>query len=398
MKILYIAPDLPYPLANGGKIRTFSLLRNVAKQHEVTLIAYDKQPETASRIEIFEEFCRRVISIPLTKEQSPEKKRQIQMMSLLSKKPYQYYSSFSTSMQQAIDETTSRESFDLIHVEFAQLGYHSLPQHLPRLLDQHNVEYDLLYRIYINESLSLRKLYCYLEWKKFKRDELRICSNFSLCAVTSERDKRVLQSDLPTTPFCVIPNGVDSNYFQQNGAEIAEDNTLLFTGTIDYYPNTDGLKYFLDAILPLIQVEVPDVKFIIAGKNPPPAIRQYADLRGVTITGFVQDMRTYYHKAIVVVVPLRMGGGTRLKILEAMAMKKAVVSTSIGAEGLEVQPGKEIVTADDPKHFARATVDLLRNADRRRKLAEAGHKVATTKYDWKSISDRLLNIYDRLTA
>ncbi|MEM7130724.1 MAG: glycosyltransferase [Chloroflexota bacterium] len=396
MKILYIAPDLPYPLANGGKIRTFSLLRNVAREHEVTFIAYDKQPDDPTRIGIFQEFCKSATAIPLQKQQTRDEKRKVQMKSILSSKPYQYYASHSSCMQKEIDKALAQEQFDLIHVEFSQLGYHKFPDGIPTFLDQHNVEYDLLHRIYLNEALSLRKLYCYLEWKKFKRDELHICQKFSHCAVTSERDKRLLQEDLPQLPCHVIPNGVDSTYFRVDDVEDAEPNTILFTGTIDYYPNTDGLKYFLESIFPLIQQQIPDIHFIIAGRNPPPAIQQYENQPGITITGFVDDMRTYYRKAQVVVVPLRMGGGTRLKILEAMSMQKPIVSTTVGAEGIDVQSGQNIVLADEPNEFAQAAVELLHNAEKRAGLASAGNQLATTRYDWRAITERLMNAYDTL--
>lgn len=396
MKILFITPDLPYPLHNGGKIRTYSLLHNLAKKHDVTLISYDKNPSDTTRSSVFEEFCTKVIVVPLEKRQTIDEKRKVQLLSILSTKPYQYFSSYSPRMQQVIDEALESEKFDLVHVETAHIGYHSFPSDIPRVLDQQNVEYDLLHRTYENEQLSIRKLYTYLEWKKFQRDELRICSQFSLCTVPSERDKEVFQQDIPSTPFDVIPNGVDSHFFQADNSVVAEENTILFTGTIDYYPNTDGLKFFIEEVFPLIRAEIPDIHFVIAGRNPPPIIQQYESDDNITITGFVDDMRTYYNKAQVVVVPLRIGGGTRLKILEAMAMNKPIVSTTIGAEGIAVDAGENISLADEPADFANATIRLLKDETERRRLAENGKRLATDIYDWQAISERLAESYEEV--
>lgn len=398
MDILFVTPDLPYPLHNGGKIRTYSLLHNLAKHHNVTLVSYDKHPHDTTRKPVFDEFCKDVIIVPLEKRQTIDEKRKVQLLSILSTKPYQYYSSYSPRMQAAIDDVISKNDFDLVHVETAHIGYHSFPRSIPRVLDEQNVEYDLLQRTYENEKVSIRKLYTYLEWKKFQRDELRICSKFSLCTVPSERDKVVFQQDIPNTPFEVIPNGVDSQYFQSDDSAMPEENTLLFTGTIDYYPNTDGLKFFIEDVFPLIRAEIPDIHFIIAGRNPPPVIQQYESDPNITITGFVDDMRTYYDKSQVVVVPLRIGGGTRLKILEAMSMNKPVVSTAIGAEGIAVSDGEDIILADEPSEFAKQTIKLLCDANERKRLAANGNHLATTVYDWQAIANKLAQSYEDLVV
>lgn len=396
MKILFVTPDIPYPLFNGGKIRTYFLLQHLAKKHDVTLISYDKDPANSTRVDVFKEFCREVIVVPLSKRQTSQEKRKTQFLSMFSAKPYQYYASYSLEMQQAIDQALANQPFDLIHVETAHMGYHHFPSQIPRALDQQNVEYDLLQRIYETEKLSIRKLYTYLEWKKFRRDELNICKQFSLCSVPSQRDKEVFQKSIPATPFEVVPNGVDSSFFQSNGSSEPEESTILFTGSIDYYPNTDGLKFFIESVLPLIRKEVPNIHFIIAGRNPPPVIQQYETDPAITITGFVDDMRTYYNKAQVVVVPLRTGGGTRLKILEAMAMKKPIVSTSVGAEGIAVSPGEDILLADEPSTFAESTVRLLKDPQKRQALANDGHRLATEVYDWQAIAAKLTASYEDL--
>jgi glycosyltransferase involved in cell wall biosynthesis len=300
-------------------------------------------------------------------------------------------------MQATIDRCLRERTYDIIQVEFSQMAYYRFPSHANCVLDQHNVEYEILYRTYRAATDWGRRLYSFVEWKKFKRDEINNCRKFPVCLTTSERDKQVLAADLPLTDFKVIPNGVDCTYFSSNGHETEpQQPALIFTGTINYHPNTDGLKYFLEDVFPLIRQQVPDVKFYIVGRQPPPEIQRYDQSPNIIVTGGVDDTRPYFEKATVVVVPLRIGGGTRLKLLEAMAMGKPVVSTSIGAEGTAVTPGQNIMLADEPGSFAQATVALLKKAALRKHLAVEGRKLVEEKYDWRAITQKLEQTYESL--
>ncbi|MGI9598143.1 MAG: glycosyltransferase, partial [Acidimicrobiales bacterium] len=291
MKILFLTPDLPYPLVNGGKIRTYNLIEHLAADHDVVLLSLDRLPGQTGRVEALEAICRRVITVPLAGNQTRERKRLVQLWSVFTSRPYHYYWAYSDEMQQAIDEVCAENDFDLIQVEFAQMGYYSLPAGVPVVLDEHNVEYDLLRRIYDNERSPARKILAYLDWKKFERHELALCDRVDLCITTSPRDRELLTGQLPDLAVDVVPNGVDTSYFAPGNAVDEEPATLLFTGTIDYYPNTDGLHYFFEQILPSVRAAVPDVRLIVAGRNPPLSIRAYETEPGVTITGGVDDIR-----------------------------------------------------------------------------------------------------------
>jgi sugar transferase (PEP-CTERM/EpsH1 system associated) len=396
MKILFITPELPYPPDSGGRIRIFSLIRNLADRHLVSLISFDREPEDAIRSQELKKICKDVIAVPLSTPQLPHNKRKYQLLSLFGKVPFQYVSYFSKEMQVAIDNYLREHVVDIISVEFAQMGYYRLPGHIARTLDQHNVEYEILYRSYINEPLSIRKLYNFIEWRKFRRNEVAICRDFSMCLTTSERDKEILRKDLPLTRFRVIPNGVDSLFFNNDGSSFPDQNVVLFTGNIGYYPNTDATKFFVEEVLPLLRRQIPGVKFVVVGKEPPPEIRRYEADPGVMVTGYVDDTRDYFKKATVVVAPLRVGGGTRLKILEAMAMRKPVVATSVGAEGLDVAHGENILIADQPSQFAHAVSTLLRDEALRSKLAAAGRRLIEQRYDWKRITEQLETTYESL--
>ena len=205
-----------------------------------------------------------------------------------------------------------------------------------------------------------------------------------------------MAAEVPTSQFLVVPNGVDCAHFDALGTRAdPPQDTLLFTGSLAYYPNVDGLHFFMREVFPQICAAVPTVRFLIAGREPPPAITAYAAHPNVEVVADVPDMRDYYAKATVVVVPLRVGGGTRLKILEAMAMAKPVVSTAVGAEGIDVTPGIDIALADDPVEFAGAVVSLL-GGQGRSELAAAGRRLVEQSYDWESIGATLESVYERV--
>lgn len=394
MRILFVNRELPYPADTGGRIRAHALLRQLARRHTVSLIAFgDGDPEAVAALR---QFCADVVTVPLAERQRRENKRKYQLLSLFSPRPYQYVAHYSPRMQAAIDAYLAANRVDLVHVEFAQMGYYRLPPTVPAVLDEHNVEYEILQRTYAATPPSPRKLYAYSEYRKFRRDELSICARFDACLTTSERDKAVLARAVSRTPFHVIPNGVDTAAYRPLAQPDAAEKALLFTGTIDYYPNIDGLHFFMDQVFPLVRARVPEARFYIVGKDPPPQISRYAAAPGVTVTGYVQDVRPYYEKAAVVVVPLRVGGGTRLKIVEALALGKPVVSTTIGAEGIEVTDGENVLLADDAEAMARSIVRLLEDRSLRERLGRAGRRLAEERYDWNVIGDRLDRVYREL--
>jgi polysaccharide biosynthesis protein PslH len=374
MRILFVNRELPYPPDEGGRIRAYSLLRNLAARHEMDLIAFADEDAESKSIPHLKAFCRSITTVRPEPRQLRENKRKYQLSSLFSPRPYHYYTHYSPRMQAAIDNHLGQTSTDLIHVEFAHMGYYRLPNDIPRVLDQHNVEYEIIQRTARQEKLSVRKIYATLEWRKFKRDEIAICRRFDACLTTSERDKRVLGQHLPGQRMLVVPNGVDSDFYQPGVVDAAEDNAIIFVGTIDYFPNIDGLHYFVEEILPLVQARLPDVKLYIVGKDPPPEILRFAQQTGIVITGYVPDTREYYRRAKAVIVPLRIGGGTRLKLVEAMAMGKPVVSTTVGAEGIEITDGLNGLLRDQPQSFAQALITILTDGSVGEQLGRARKK------------------------
>jgi glycosyltransferase involved in cell wall biosynthesis len=264
------------------------------------------------------------------------------------------------------------------------------------IIDQHNVEHELLARTYQHEQGWLRKWYNWHESRLLKTIEVERCRSATLVLTTSERDQRALQCLLHRHDIAVVPNGVDVERFSSIQTQTEVAGRIVFTGAMNYYPNVDAVLFFARHCWPLIQALTPSATWFIVGRHPPPEVRQLARLSSVTVTGEVPDVRPYLAEAEVVIAPLRIGSGTRLKILEALAMRKAVVSTSIGCEGLLVEPGKHLLVADFPHTFAQAVVTLLPNRARRVALGNAGRALVETTYNWQECGKRLLHILDEM--
>lgn len=352
------------------------------------------EEEQRAGIEVIESKGIKIQTIPLARSQKFENKRFYQLLSLFSSKTYQYQHYYSTEMQSAISAQLDSNQFDLMVVEFSQMGYYDITADIPSYVDQHNVEYEIMQRTYETEQSPLRKLLARSEWKKYERDEIENCEKFTACLTTSARDAEILQQKSPNMQCHVVPNGVDSDFFTPDNRPI-DENVILFTGTISYYPNTEGILWFYKNIWPLIKQKKPDAVFCIAGKSPPPEIESLSQADDkIVVTGAVDDMRDYYAKASVVIVPLRVGGGTRLKILEGMSMKKAIVSTTLGAEGIDYTEGKDILLRDTPQDFADAVVNTMNDPELREKLERGGRMLVEAQYDWKAVASKLCEVFE----
>ena len=250
------------------------------------------------------------------------------------------------------------------------------------VLDEHNIEYDIVRRTAGAEASALRRAYSAIEWRKVRREERHAWSHLDGCTLTSVRDQHMLLADEPTARTAVVPNGVDLDFFRPAPASLPrETQTLLFFGAIDYYPNTDAVLFFLNDVLAQLVARYPHLRVCIVGRKPPESILSQQSL-GVEVTGVVDDIRPWLDRADVVIVPLRIGGGTRLKILEAMAMGKAMVSTSLGAEGLDVVPERDLLFADDAAAFAAQIGRLLDDPALGRRIGAAARRVVEARYGW----------------
>ncbi|MCL4552578.1 MAG: glycosyltransferase, partial [Candidatus Marsarchaeota archaeon] len=263
MRILIISPYLPYPPIFGSAARIYHLMRHLCRHHDISFVCLGEVGEySEERVEAIKELCERVTLVPMrgiSWSLKRQGKRLRQLRASLSRRPYQYFTFYAASMQLEIERHLAEEDYDVVQVEFPQMAYYRFPPQAKLVLSMHNIEHEIFYRTFVAEKSLLRKFYNYLEWLKFRYDEIRLCAKFETIVTTSQREVDTLSRSLPNRLLTVVPNGVDTEFFQTTGFE-PEPNTLIFTGTIQYYPNTDAVTYFVQEILPHIRQEVPDVK------------------------------------------------------------------------------------------------------------------------------------------
>jgi glycosyltransferase involved in cell wall biosynthesis len=279
-----------------------------------------------------------------------------------------------------------KEGVDLCVADFL-VAMPNLPNRPPTpvILFEHNVEYMIWKRLHEIEKRPWRRALLALEWRKMRRYEARACTRADLTVAVSEADRILLAANAPGADIRACGTGVDTAYFQPNGA-VETPASLVFTGSMDWYPNEDAILHFVATILPELRRKVPSLSLAVVGRDPSDRLRAACAAAGVRVTGTVADVRPYVAEAAVYVVPLRIGGGTRLKIFEALAMAKAVVATRVGAEGLPIVSGQHFLQADSPADFAQAVVALLEDSDRRHALGMAGRRLVEERYSWTHVT------------
>ena len=400
MKLLFLSPYLPDPPRSGAPRRVHGLLTALARRHDVSLLAFTAPGEgTGAAIQATKEYCTEVVTVQNDRVDRAlaldrKRKRGIQLRSLFGTRSYERLIYHHSAFQRTLDSLLSRGDFEVITAETVLMAGYNLPRGARLVLDEHNVEYDILWRTTVAERPSVRKLYNWANYLKLRREERAAWRQFDGVTLTSARDEQLVRGAVPGTRTAVIPNAVDTAFFRPSLAP-PEPGTILFFGAINYYPNTDGLLYFLDEVFPHVKRRHPGARLLIVGQLPPPAIvARAAD--DVIVTGVVDDVRPYLERAAVVIAPLRIGGGTRLKIVEAMAMGKPVVATSLGAEGLEVNDEEDILLADTAADFAGQIARVLGDAALARRLGEAARHRAEACYNWQAAVDRLEHFYREL--
>jgi len=393
MKILQISPYCPYPPSFGGALRIYNLLKQMLRHNEVTLV-FPGWEEDAENLRTH--FKGRLRVIRVDRNLARVFRRTSQIVSLFTSKSFTYRLGRIRELQSALDREFDANDYNLVQTEFPHMATYRLPSGVVRILDSHNIEYDNFRRIWEKTSAVMRRVHYYDEYRKIYREELDAFRRQDIVMFTSERDRAIVANEIPDTRQVIIPNGVDSEYYHPSGGE-REKFSIVFTGVMKYVPNHDGVVFFLDNVFPLIERKIPGVKFYVVGNAPPDHIvnRQRDN---VIVTGFVPDVRPYMDRSTVSVIPLRMGSGTRLKLVEAFSMRLPVVSTSIGAEGIDVVDGESVLLADEPEAFADAVVRLLRDAELRARLVRNGYQVMSEKYEWKVIGDRLERVYESVDA
>ncbi len=389
MKILVLTPNFPSPTWGAGT-RNYYLLKALAMRHTVSLLSLIDREEDLEKASLLEDFVHTVKCVvrPVT-----SLKRFQQLSYLARRKSYFIGLNTFVEVQRVLDALLLEGSYDMVLFESALMANYHLPDGIKCVIDEHNVEYELLWRTFRHERMGWRKWYNWWEGRVLKPGEIALCRKADLVLTTSEQDRHTLQNALSSTYVEVVPNGVDAEVFQRTDTD-PSSHQIIFTGAMNYYPNREAVMTFAKNCWPLIRAQVPDATWVIAGREPPPEVKSLRELPGVTVTGAVADIRPSIAPAAVAIAPLRIGSGTRLKILEAFAMGKAVVSTSLGCEGLSVRPGEHLLVADHPEEFARAVIDLLGNPELRTRLGNAGRRLIEEEYSWERCGSQLLRILE----
>lgn len=398
MRVLWVKAGKLLPVDTGGKIRSYNILRFLAKNkdHEVTLLSYyggrrDPDYEAALAKEIPGSE-----TIYTAAPDSNAIQRGVDYLCRLPRRaPYAVSKFTHPAVRATVARWLSSGRFDVAVCDFLSASA-NFPARLPVpcVLFQHNVESSLWQRMAAMESNPIKKLSFAIESAKMTRYERATLSRFHHVIAVSEHDRRQMLQMNPASEITVVPTGVDTQKFNVAPASSAQPPQVVFTGSMDWEPNVDAVEYFCAEIWPRIRAEFPDAIFQIVGRNPFAKVRRLVS-ESVEVTGTVPSVAEYLEKASVVVVPLRIGGGTRLKIFEAMAMGKALVSTSIGAEGLEVESGRDLLLADDASTFADAVILLLRDAAIRRRLEQAAVLLAA-QYDWSRVVEQFAEVLRKL--
>ena len=393
MKILQLAPRLPYPPDEGGKIGIFNITKYLAlRGHHITLV-FPVYHHTQLPTELTK-YC-----TPLPIVLDTRTKIRGLLRNILMDVPYTIAKYHSPKIINTLDELLKKEEFDLAHVDHLHMAYYGLYLKqkfgLPTVLREHNVETIIMERFYKNQTNFLFKLYAYLQYCKLRRYESHICGQFDRCLMITKEDERRLHTMNSLAKTVVVSAGVDTEYFHPMEEIKEEPYSLVSVASLDWLPNVEGILWFYNKIWPVVKKKVPKAKLYLIGKNPPSKIRAL-EREGVIVTGFIEDVREYIAKAAVFLVPLRIGGGMRIKILNALAMGKAVISTSIGAEGIDVTDGRDIYLADTAEEFAQKIIELLNDEDKRRRIGKEGLKLVKEKYQWEHVAEQIEEEYKKI--
>lgn len=387
MHILWLKTELLHPVDKGGRIRTYNMLRALCRDHRVTYLTLDDGGAAIDAVARASEYSHELIRVPF----ASAPKRSLRFFSelianIFSPLPYAVAKYRSKEMRALIKEAVAHGP-DVVVCDFLFPSLnvaHDLG--IPIVLFQHNVEAVIWERhMQIAKSLP-KKLYMKLQWRRMQRHERAECLRFDEVVAVSRQDADSFTRDYGVKSVSDVPTGVDTEYFRPDRAAPRKRNNLVFTGSMDWLPNEDAILWFTESVLPLIQRTIPDVTLTVVGRNATPRLMKLNGVNGIEVTGSVPDVRPYLARAEVFVVPIRIGGGTRLKIYEAMAMGRAVVSTPIGAEGLPVEDGVHVLLRTSEAELAEGIVSLLQDEQRRELLAKTAEEFVNEHFGWNGVA------------
>lgn len=386
MNILFLSQVLPYPLDAGPKVRIYYVLRYLAQHHRVTLVAFTRATDSPAAIAHLQSFCEAVHTVPL-------KRSRVQDVlhlgiSFFQSRPFLIVRDDLSSMDDALHQITSSAKFDVVHADQLSTAHYALRvPNTKRVLDQHNAVWTIVQRLSENEPMPARRIVLRRETALLRTYEAQTCAQFDQVVTVTEQDKKALtfpqpplRAPLLTIPICIDPETISPLPFNPAARDV------ICVGGMFYPPNVDGMLWFAREALPQIWQESPETRFYIVGARPDPQLLALAEAEPrIVVTGYVENTDEYLARAACFVVPLRAGGGMRVKILDAWARGVPMVSTEIGAEGIQIERGENLLIADSAVEFARAVLQLIQDRDLARKIAVQGRRWVETHYAWQTI-------------
>jgi sugar transferase (PEP-CTERM/EpsH1 system associated) len=397
MHILLLTPQLPYPPHQGTSLRNYNLIAQLAKRHQVEVLSFLDEDQSLTAAAPLLEICSWIEVVPTPKRTTMKRVGQL----VGSRLPDMAWRLWSPHYWERLTRRLTEVQFDVVQIEAIELAPYlsAIEAARPRPLivfDEHNCEWRLQQRAFLTDvRIPWRwpaAVYSLVQWRRLRRYEREICRRVDKVVAVSEADRQGILAVAPGVSITVVPNGVDlEEYGDYQGPQECFD--LVFTGKMDFRPNVDAMLWFCDHVLPLIRRERPSVRLAIVGQRPHPRLERLRRVEGITLTGWVPDVRPYLAGATVYIAPLRVGGGTRLKLAQAMAMGCAIVATSLAAEGFPVESGKHLLLADTPREFAIAVVQLLDKPALRDRLGTEARTLARLRYGWEQLVPQLEEVY-----
>jgi glycosyltransferase involved in cell wall biosynthesis len=395
MKILFVCPYPPYPVISGGHTRVFNLIKQLSSRHRICLLAYNRDPVSEEQRHVLEKYCARVRFIQRAPVWSPGNLARY----VFSRDPFMHViNGRDGRVTAAVEEEIRSFSPELIHVEHFHMAQAVLrageAKPLPKVISEQGVEYLILERMAGVRRNPIHKLAAWLEARRIRPFEVNICNQFESCIEVSQEDKLIIEHAGVRIPVGVAINGVDAEYFSPRPG-LAEEEALVFVGTFKFFGNVDGIRWLLDRVWPRVRELHQGLRLYVVGNSPPGWLCQHGD-PNIVVTGWVPDIRDYILKSRLVIAPLRMGSGTKLKILEAMSMAKPVVTTQVGAEGIGAEEGKHLVVRDDPAQMAEAVNRLLKEQGMAQEIGRQARQFILDNYSWEKAANQVSEIYQEV--
>jgi len=399
MKILFITHSFPYPPDEGIKLMSYNLLKEFSKRHSVILLSLLFSNEEKNYVHEMEKFCKRV---EIVKHRIPRSLFKRLWNIFFQKEPFCAYQFYSKEFAQKLSKLLKDENFDIIHFDYLTSVYRKLANNLPAVFFPHDALSMLFKRNIKGEKNIFRKFYIYTQWKKMVCYEKENIPKFEKTVVVSPKDREWLLAINSEFDISVIPNGVDCEYFKP--MQIEEDYpfkvnsqgepSVIFRGVMNFVPNIDAALYFAKDILPLIRQKVPNLKYYIVGTNPSREIKKLTSDPLTIVTGYVDDIRSYIARATVNICPMQIGSGIKNKILEAMAMEKPTVATSLACDGIpNAKDGENILIANTPKDFAEKVILVIKDENLCKKIGKNGRQFVQKNYTWVNTAYQFEKVY-----